>query len=107
MKPRRAILNKRDWEAFRVTIEFLKGRLEERETVDWALRLKPEETVKRLALLEIIDNHSGVKTNEPWRSAWLLIAESWNYSADEENLSHGENEVKIRLNTGERTGSLV
>jgi len=38
----------------------------ERATVDWALRLKPYDTVKRLALLHMIDSSDGRKI-----STWI------------------------------------
>ena len=59
MRPRWVNLNESDREAFRATFAFLNGRLEERATVDWALRLKPNDTLKRLALLDLIDRPDG------------------------------------------------
>jgi hypothetical protein len=60
----------------RAIANFLNGRLEESATIDWALHLNPNETVKRLALLELIDRADGRTFHEPWRTAWQLIQES-------------------------------
>ena len=107
MRPRWANLNELDRAAFRATIAFLNGRLEERATVDWALRLKPNDTIKRLALLDLIDSPEGRKISEPWRSAWRLIEESWNNPAVEDHASTGAYDVQHRLRAGDRSGSLV
>jgi hypothetical protein len=100
-------LNELDQAAFRATIAFLDGRLEERTTVDWALRLKPMDTIKRLALLYLIDSPDGRKISDPWRSAWRLIEESWNNPAVEEHTSTSAYDIQHRLDAGERSGSLV
>lgn len=102
-----ANLNELDRAAFRATIAFLNGRLEERATVDWALRLKPNDTIKRLALLDLIDSPTGRKISEPWRSAWRLVEESWNSPAIEDHTSTGVYDAQHRLGTGDRSGSLV
>ena len=87
MRPLWANLNELDRAAFRATMAFLNGRLEERATVNWALHLKPNDTIKRLAVLDLIDSSYGRKIREPWRSAWRLIEESWNNPAAEEHAS--------------------
>lgn len=107
MKTRWPNLNELDRAAFRATIAFLKGRREERSTVNWALRLKPNDTIKRLALLDLIDSFEGRKINEPWRSAWRLVEESWNNPAFEDHDSTGAYDAQHRLRTGDRSGSLV
>ncbi len=107
MRVRWANLNGLDQAAFRATIAFLNGRLEERATVDWALRIKPNDTIKRLALLDLIDSPAGRKISEPWRSAWHMIEESWKNPAVEEHTSTGAYDAQHRLRAGERSGSLV
>ena len=107
MRPRWVNLNEQDRASFRATIAFLNGRLEERATVDWALRLKPNDTIKRLALLDLIDSPDGRKISEPWRSAWRLIEESWNNPTVEDHASTGVYDAQHRLRTGDRSGSLV
>jgi hypothetical protein len=107
MRLRWANLNDQDRAAYRVTMVFLKGRLEERATIDWALRLKPSDTIKRLGLLDLIDSPDGRKMGEPWRSAWRLIEESWNNPAIEDHSSAGAYHARHRLRAGERSGSLA
>ncbi len=100
-------LNEQDWGSFRVIVAFLEGRLEERATIEWALRLKPNDTVTRTALLELINNPRGLKIGEPWRSAWRLIEESWKNPAVEDRHSTDAYDVQYRIDTGDRSGSLV
>ena len=107
MRPRWTNLNELDRAAYRATITFLVGRLEERATVDWTLRLKPNDTIKRLALLELIDSPNGRKISEPWRSAWRLIEESWNNPEVDGHTSTGAYDAQHRLRAGDRSGSLI
>lgn len=107
MRPSWANLNELDRAASRTIIAFLNGRLAERETVDWALRLKPNDTVKRLALLDVINSHDGHKIGEPWRTAWRLIEESWSNPRIENRASTGTYYAQHRLQSGDRSGSLV
>jgi len=107
MRPLSVNLNEHDWTSFRTAIAFLSGRLEERATIDWALRLKPNDTIRRLALFDLIDSPEGLKTNEPWRSAWRLIEENWNNPAIEDRSSTRVYDVQHRLSIGDRSGSLV
>lgn len=93
--------------AFRATTAFLNGRLEERATINWALRLKPNDTIKRLALFDLIDSSDGRKIAEPWRTAWHLIEESWNNPPVEDHASTGAYHAQQRLRAGDRSGSLV
>jgi hypothetical protein len=106
MRPPWASLNERDRAACLATIAFLDGRLEERATIDWALRLiKATDTIKRLGLLCVIDSPAGQKISEPWRSAWRLVEESWSNPAVED--STGAYDAQRRLRSGDRSGSLV
>ena len=102
-----ANLKEQDQSVFRATTAFLDGRLEERATVDWALRLKPSDTVKRMTLLNLIDSPYGRKLSEPWRSAWRLIEESWNNPTVENHASVGAYNIQHRLRAGDRSGLLV
>jgi len=107
MRPRWTNLSESDQATFRAATAFLGGRLEERATVWWALRLRPGDTVKRQALLGVIDSAAGRKIREPWRSAWRLIEESWDAPPVEEHTSTGVYSVQHRLRSGERSRSLV
>jgi hypothetical protein len=102
MRYRWTHLNRLDRAVFRVTTTFLKGRLEERMTIDWALQLKPNDTIKRLALLELIDSPDGQNIGEPWRTAWRLIEESWKHSGveDEDNALMSEHHIRRQLQGG-------
>ncbi len=107
MRRRLANLNELDRAAFRATTAFLNGRLEERATVDWALRLQPNDTIKRLALFELINSPHLREISEPWRSAWRLIEESWSKPTDQFFGSTDAIHVQHRLSAGDRSGPLV
>ena len=101
-------LNARDQATMRSIVAFLEGRLEEKETIEWALGLDSGgiDIVKREAILHLLDRTGGVNLREPWLSAWWLIKESWKEPND--NLGMLEVEVKKRLHSkGERSESLV
>ena len=108
MWPRWAGLSDQQRSAFRALSAFLEGRMEDRTAVDWALQLKPDDNVQRLALLELIERKQhGKNLAEPWRSAWSLIEESWNTPEVENNASTGDYHAQHRLLAGDRSGALV
>ena len=100
-------LNARDQATVRSIVAFLEGRLEEKETIEWALDLGSGDIdiVKRGAILHLLDWPVGVNLREPWLSAWWLIKESWKEPND--NLRMLEVEIKRRLQSGERSEALV
>ena len=100
-------LNARDQATVRSIVAFLEGRLEEKETIEWALGLGSGDVdiVKKQAILHLLDRPGGVNLREPWLSAWWLIKESWKEPND--NLGMLEDEVKQRLHSGERSEALV
>ena len=99
-------LNARDQATVRSIVAFLEGRLEEKETIEWALDLGSGEVdiIKRRAILHLLDSPGGVNLREPWLSAWWLIKESWKEPND--NLRMLEVEIE-RLQSGERSEALV
>lgn len=107
MKPRWLNLREQDRALYRVITAFLDGRLEDRETIDWALRLNPNDSISRLALLDLFDAPSGRKIAEPWLTAWRLIEESWSNTAVEDHTSTGVYNAQHRLRAGDRSRALV
>jgi hypothetical protein len=102
-----ATLGQQGWGSFRCAIAFLSGRLEDRATIDWALRLKTNDTIMRSALIYLIDSPEGRKISEPWQPAWRLIEESWSNSVVEEHTSTSVYDAQYRIHAGDRSGSLV
>jgi len=100
-------LNEVDQVAFRTAIAFLDGRLEERETIDWALDLNTNETAKRLALLDLITNAYRTPLKEPWKTAWHLIEESWNAPPINDEATTTVYDAQLRLKNGDNSGSLI
>lgn len=101
-------LTERDQAIMDATVAFLEGRLEEKETIEWALGLGLGEIdiVKQGAILHLLDRPGGVDLDEPWLSAWWLIKESW--KEPNANLGMLEVEIKKRLHSkGERSEALV
>ena len=99
-------LNAKDQATVRSTVAFLEGRLKEKETIEWALSLGPDNILKRRAILHLLDTPEGISLREPWRSAWRLIEEFWDTPiSDFYRLNVYD--VQDRLRSGERSGALV
>ena len=99
-------LNARDQATVRSTVAFLEGRLEEKETIEWALGLGPGDVVKRWSILDLLNTPEGINLREPWSSAWRLIEEFWDTPIPD---FYGLDvyDVQDRLRSGERSGALV
>jgi hypothetical protein len=106
MKSHWPLLNDKDRDAVRTLVAFLHGRLSERHIIDWALRTKPHETIKRIAVLQSLEGMDAKQLKDPWLSAWRLIEEGWDR---EPPLSSGTEayHVQSRIVAGERSGSLI
>ncbi|MBT1070699.1 hypothetical protein [Pelotalea chapellei] len=100
-------LNGRELAAYRVAIAFLEHRLEERETVEWALRLYSNDAVKRMAVYQLLDQRQSQGMREPWNTAWRLIEDSWNDPTLDDLDRFDIYSIKRRLNSGERSGTLA
>jgi hypothetical protein len=92
---------------FTVLMAFLNGRLASVETINWALQLGPGESVKRAAVLQLVDSPEGRRVAEPWRTAWRMIEEYW----DTPSLGHLADtkpyDIGRRVKAGDRSGSLL
>lgn len=106
MKSHWCLLNDRDRDAVRTLMAFLHARLSERHIVDWALRTKPHEIVKRTAVLQSLEFLDAKQLKDPWRSAWRLIEESWHQELPQSSETDAYR-VQRRIAVGERSGSLI
>ena len=100
-------LNAKDQATVRSTVAFLEGRLEEEETIEWALSPSPDNILKRRAILHLLNPPKGISLREPWRSAWRLIEEFWDAPVLDFYGRMGVYNVQGRLCSGERSGALV
>jgi len=51
-----------------------------REAIKWALDLKPENQTERSSVKSLLGSINPSTTiHEPWRTAWSLIKQSWDY----------------------------
>lgn len=91
---------------FRITLAFIDSRLEDRQTVNWALGLGPSESAQRAAVLSAINQFRRV-LSEPWGAAWRAIEEAWGDDIDEDSQSIDDFQLSERLKGGERSGALV
>jgi len=106
MNPSWQALGDQDRDATRAVMAFLNGRLAERSTVEWALRTKRDDIVKRSAILQSLEYLEATTLKEPWRTTWRLIEESWNDDSVRSS-SIEAHRAQRRIVAGERTGSLV
>ena len=72
-------LSERERACFRTAVAFLKDRLSETQTVAWALGLKPDRRVERIAIAELVTGPEASGLAEPYAAAWRLVVESWSY----------------------------
>ena len=93
--------------SFPAMIAFLKDRLDRSDTIEWALRLKPDRRIERMALVNFLNTPDGANLDEPWASAWRLIEESWSQVPVEEGPSTAIFNIRHRLCHGDRSGALV
>lgn len=100
------LLSDKDREAVRTLMAFLRGRLAEQRTIDWALRTRAHEIVKRSAVLQSLVFLDPNQLKEPWRSAWRMIEESWNQELPQSSDTDVYG-IQRRIATGERSGSLI
>lgn len=102
-----AYLSAKDRDILSAAVAFLHKRLAEQDTIDWALRLAPGQSIKRLAVEQLLDGRGARDLDEPWATAWRLIQESW---ATEREHCRDETTVyriQERLRAGERSGAVV
>jgi hypothetical protein len=107
MVSRWANLSGQERGAYRAISAFLSSRLQERGTIDWALRLKRDDVIERSALHDLIDGSDGRSVSEPWRSAWRLIEEIWDSPPVDDQASVSAFDLQQRIRTGDHSGSLV
>jgi len=107
MKLRYQDLSKTEQMVYQTVGFFMRGRLEERAALEWALTLQPRDTIKRLALLDLLDSPQGWNIREPWRTAWRLIEESWSNLGSEDRSASSLMHARRRIQAGERSGSLI
>ena len=89
-----------------LVVAFLEDRLEERETIEWALQLGPDDDHKRRAILRLLNVPWGNNLREPWCTAWRLIEESWKGETDHRNRMPLA-QIKQRLKSGDRSEGLI
>ena len=92
---------------FQATVAFLEKRLIESDTIEWALGLKPDRHIERMAVAESLSRPEGTALDEPWASAWRLIEESWFQVTVEKESSTAIYRIRERLRHGDRSGAIV
>ena len=107
MIPVSAYLDEKDRAVFRATVAFLDKRLAEQATINWALRLKPNQKIERAAVEELLIGLGGRGLEEPWATAWRLIEESWSARGNEQGPSTEIYGIQKRLRAGDRSGAII
>jgi len=93
-------------DAVRALALFLHGRLNERATLDWALRTTLRDVVQRSAVLDILDTVDGKALPEPWQAAWRLVEEHWVEQELQAQAFYAYRDRR-RLAGGDRSGALI
>ena len=100
-------LSEQEQTTFRVVRAFIDSRLDQRETIDWALKLGVRERSSRLAVLESVDDQRRRALGEPWSTAWRILEESWEAPNADERASLDGYDLQLRIKSGERSGALI
>ncbi|CAN7724380.1 hypothetical protein [Pseudomonas umsongensis] len=100
-------LDEQDRATLQATIAFLDQRLADTGTIDWALRLKPEQRVERIAIKHLLSGPHGHTLVEPWAYAWRLIEESWSFIDIEVGPPIAIYDIQKRLRAGDRSGAVI
>lgn len=98
-------LSSNDQTTFWAVVAFIKSRLASAETVEWALRLKPNQHIERMAVIHALNGSDGPKIAKFWMATWRLIEESWSYKFVDEDLLAPT--IQRRLQKGERSGAII
>jgi len=107
MRPRWIELSDRERHTYRAAVAFLAGRLEQRDSIEWALRLDPGKRAERIAVLDVLGGRQDADIGEPWRSAWRWIEESWNSGTESHSNSDGAHAIRGRIIQGDRSAAVV
>ena len=100
-------LNVQDRVRFRTAAAFLEGRLAEPEILNWALRLRPDRQVERSAILELLTGPGATRLREPYATAWSLTLESWSCPTTGATPAAALQQIRRRLQKGDRSGALI
>lgn len=107
MIPDLIFLDEQDRATLQATIAFLNNRLADAGTIDWAMRLKREQRIERIAIEHLLSGPQGRTLDEPWTSAWRLIEESWSSTDVDEGPSIAIYHIQSRLRAGDRSGAVI
>ena len=107
MTPLWAHLDELDRAKFQTVISFLRGRMTEVATLKWALNLRYNQNVERLAVIDVLHRPRDQSLEEPWNKAWRLVEEAWRDSRDDGDHDLSVYDVQRRLQSGDRSGSLL
>jgi hypothetical protein len=108
MIPSWTSLDQHERSIFRATVAFLNDRLAEASTIEWAVGLGPDKRIERIAIENLLSNEKQLAaTQEPWRTAWRFIEESWSERPIETGPSTSIYNIRARLSGGDRSGALV
>jgi hypothetical protein len=105
IRPQRVALSESDQHRLSLNIAFLNKRLQELDTIEWAITSATGDPVKRLAVQTLLD-HPASALREPWLSGWRLIQEFWR-NAVREDADMSAFRIRQRMTEGERSGLLV
>lgn len=86
---------------------FLGGRLNRRDTIDWAINLSYKDFPQKLALHELLSRRSNEELSEPWLSAWRFIEESWSNPPSPERGNLDVYDIEHRIASGDRSYALI
>jgi hypothetical protein len=107
MAARFPLQTEQDRSSFNLVATFADGRLDARETVEWALTLSPHSPARQ-AVQALVERSLLSGMAQPWRTAWGLIEEYWDQPGSRrQNNALGLHQIEQRFRDLELTGSTI
>ena len=86
---------------------YLRNRMSQSATINWALSLDTSRRAERYAVKELLDGHPTVQLDKPYADGWRLIQEGWLYGTARTSGSSTVQDIQRRIAAGECSVVLI
>jgi hypothetical protein len=107
MPPQWFQLPDREKQAYWVAYAFLSGRLAQRSTIEWAVKLNSKQVAERGAILDLLNAPRQPRLQKTRLEAWQWIQEAWRTEPESSGISSEGYELGQRITGGSRSLDLV
>ena len=107
MRPRWIELSDHERHTYRAAVAFLAGRLEQRESIEWALGLHPGRRAERIAVLDTLNGTRDTDLSEPGDQLGGGSKKAGTAELSRVRTSDGAYAIRDRIIQGDRSAALV